>query len=71
MRVLAITPIVSLPGQAATVVVVPRAPIVHATPHPGLHMRPHGSPATKPSFFWWMWSSPQPCKKGKNGKCRG
>jgi hypothetical protein len=55
---------------AGTVVYVPRAPVVRVTPRVGPTVRPHARSTTS-SYFWWLWSSPQPCKKQKNGRCRG
>jgi hypothetical protein len=60
------------PARAGTVVVVPHAPVVHTVPsRPYVHPHAHGSRATTSTYWWWPWSSPHPCKKAKNGKCRG
>ena len=66
---LALTQLAAPAASAATVVVVPRAPVVHTVPRAYVH--PRGTrTTTTPSFFGWLWSSPTPCRKGKNGKCR-
>jgi hypothetical protein len=60
--------VIVAPPAAAHVVIVPRAPVVRVTPRVGPYARSHGSRATSPSFFGWMWSAP--CKKDKRGNCR-
>jgi len=60
--------LVQLPARAGSVVVVPHATVVHTVP-PRPYVHPHSSRATT-TYWWWSWSTPKPCKKGKNGKCR-
>ena len=61
--------IVPLPASAATMLVVPRAPVVRVAPRTGASVRSHYYRASKPSLFWWPWWSAAPCKKGKDGRC--